>query len=96
MLKLKKIPTAKNHEGMDMPMMGEYPPTLHLTGKQVPEIKDWDVGEEYEMVVRVKQTSKSENKDGMVDASFEVTAYKAMDEMSDSDMEYMQAEGLKS
>ena len=102
MLKLKKIPVGKKHEGVDMPVENEYPPTIHLTDKQGPEIKDWSVGKSYQMIVEVKQTSMSENKDGKevrVDASFEITAYKVFDDlenMSDEDLEYLQGKGLAS
>lgn len=31
--------------------------TLHLTSEHLPEVKDWEVGQEYHLVLKVKQTS---------------------------------------
>jgi len=39
----------------------------------LPEAKDWEVGKDYEISLKVKQTSKSET-DGDGSASFEVRA----------------------
>ncbi len=95
MLKLKKIKSGKKVIGLDMPMMDSYPPTVHLNDTQVPEIKDWDVGETYQIVMDVKQTSKSEDKNGNVNSSFEVVGYKPVeDDMSDSDLEDLQGKAM--
>jgi hypothetical protein len=37
-------------------------PYISLNAKQLPEIKKWEVGKEYEMTVKVKMNSYSENK----------------------------------
>lgn len=92
MLKLKKIPTEKwDNKLSDMP----YSPSVNFDTKQIPEIKDWEVGETYQVVFEIKQMNKSENKDGMVNAGFDILGYKILGEdMSDTDIEEMQAEGL--
>lgn len=99
MLKLKKIQSEK----IDMVEEGRrYLPTLYLDSKQVPEIKDWEVGETYHVILELRQTSKNENdteKDGKVNsvsAQFDIVAYKPMemekdmDEMTDEEIEEMQ------
>ena len=101
MLKLKKIEAEK---AQDYPEVGaRFLPTLYLDSKQVSEIRDWEVGEEYTLVIKVKQTGKNENdkeKDGKVNsvrADFDIVGYKVLnDEMSDADLEEMQAKGLSS
>ena len=96
-LKLKKIP-VKEHKDMDMPKMAMYPPSFHIDSKQMPEIKKWEVGGKYYLMVEVEQKSLNENEDSM-SASFDIIAYKHMpeksyDEMSDEEMEMEQAKAL--
>lgn len=96
MLKLKKI-QPESYE--DFPVGKKYFPSLHFDNKEVSEIKNWEVGKIYQILLEIKQNSKSESKDGVVDASFDITAYKVMDDMedmSDDDMEKMQAKGMSS
>lgn len=99
-IKLKKIEPEKMEMGMEMKGM-RFLPTLYLDSKQVPEIADWKVGEEYMLVLKVKQTSKSENdkeKDGKVNsvrAEFDILAYKAGEDedyenMTDKEIEDIQ------
>lgn len=47
------------------------PSMIHLTEKELPSIKDWNVGKSYSLNLKVKQKSKSEGPDGM-SASFEI------------------------
>lgn len=95
MLKLKKIEAEKYPE---YPEQGaRFLPTIYLDSRQIAEIRDWEVGEEYTLILKVKQTSKSENdkeKDGKVNsvrAEFDVIAYKAISE----DYENMSSEDFK-
>lgn len=93
MLKLKKIPTEKyDNNGLDKP----YLPSLSLDSVQVPEIKDWKVGETYRIVMDIKQTSMSQYKDDKANASFDIIAYKTEDleNIDDADLEDMQGEAL--
>lgn len=94
MLKTKKIKTIEPDDAMEVSVGGKYPPSLNLNDSQVSEIKDWDVGETYQMVVDIKMTNKSEDKDGTINASFEVTGYKNMEDMSEEELEDMQGEAL--
>ena len=54
---------------VDMPMMVHYP-TVRFTEDELPEIKDWVVGEEYDIVLKVKQREVYPN-DKMV-ATFDI------------------------
>ncbi len=63
----------------------KYPPTLSLSEEDLPDIKDWRVGQTYKMVIEVKQVSSSmgdtmmgEGKKKM-NARFEVMSAKAID-----------------
>lgn len=86
--KLKKIKVSNPH-GMDMPSVGKHysAPNFYVDAEQMPEIKNWEVGKEYYLVVKVEQKSKNEREDS-VDASFDIISYKhlkekTIDEMSD-------------
>ena len=99
MFKLKKIPVESYGDLKEKNR--KYLPTLYLDEKQVPDIKDWEVGGEYDIVIRVKQTSKNENhledEENNLNAGFNIVAYKVLDkDLDDEDMEHLQAEGLKS
>lgn len=39
-------------------------PTLYLTDKDLPELKDWETGKTYKLDITVKQVSKSERDTG--------------------------------
>lgn len=85
-IKLNKI----KHEpmkGLDMPM--SMNPMFHVSDKEMPEIKNWEVGNKYKLVIEVEQKSKSEDEMG-VHAGFEIVAYKhlkdkSLEEMSDKE-----------
>jgi hypothetical protein len=47
-------------------------PTLYLTSKDAPVIKGWEVGKTYKLDVTVKQTSMSQDRNGLLSASFDV------------------------
>lgn len=50
-------------------------PMLHLSDEDLPEIEEWDVGEEYklEVVVKLRSKSERENEEGeSMDANFEI------------------------
>ena len=104
MLNLKKIPVSKstNDNSVESPMDSTaYAPSLHFNEKQVSEVKDWQVGEDYTLMIEVTMTSKNENEKGGVSAYFDILSYKEVndkemiDNMSQADLEKMQAEGLK-
>jgi len=100
--KLKKIATIVH--GTDM-MAGANRPDFRVTDDQIAEIKDWEVGEKYQLVIEVEMISKT--KIGILggtddyDGRFEVQAYKhlapkSLDEMTDEEFELEQAKGLSS
>lgn len=56
--------TMKRQGGEDVPTIsGGYLPHLDFSGKDIPEIKDWEVGEEYHLLLKVKMTSLSEREE---------------------------------
>ena len=88
---LKKIPVKKLPK-RSLPFTDEPPfflPSFGVSAKQMPEIKDWDVGKKYRIVIEVEQKSKEERNDH-VHASFDIVAYKhlrkkSIDEMTDKE-----------
>ena len=100
---LKTIKVSKPRGGIDMPV-AEYPifaPNFSINEKQMPEIKDWETGEKYLLVIEVSMSSKSDRKGEPVRGDFDITRYKAlsgkmMEDMTDEEMEEMQAKGLSS
>lgn len=50
-------PLANQARSFDYgPSESSYPPSVSLNETQLPEIKDWTTGEEYILVLKVKQT----------------------------------------
>lgn len=60
-------------------MIGSMKPTLYLTDKDLKEIKDWKVGQEYDLIVSVKMTGSHQRDDGTISADFEVQDVMAAD-----------------
>jgi hypothetical protein len=68
--------------------------TLRLSDKELPDIKDWEVGKEYEVVLTVKMIAKrqgsewdtsSDNKE--VNATFEITEAETEEEEEEEEGE---------
>lgn len=99
-MKLKKI-KVEEPKGLDVVSEKAWCyPTLHLDTSVVPEMKDWEVGEEYEMVIRVKQKSRNES-EHHTSGSFDVVAYhvpkeKDIDDMTDEEFGEYQGRALAS
>lgn len=94
--KTKKL---KGNDMMGKDSMPEMIPCFSVTAKQMPELKSWEVGEKYQLVVDVVQTSRREDKDGNIDAGFDVVGYKHLpandiEDMTDAEFEKEQAKGL--
>lgn len=66
----------------DEPM--RMPPHLDLSDADLPDIKDWEVGETYEIALKIKQTSANSSeypdRPKSYNACFEVTAIKVIGE----------------
>lgn len=70
---------------MDMP---EYKPRLTVNVKQLPDIKDWEVGKTYTLEIKGKMISKSQGGwDGSqpLEATFEVAGAKTDDETEENE-----------
>ena len=70
----------KNHK-IQMEAVGkmiEYPPTIEITSKKVPQIKEWKIGEIYYFSdMKVKQISSRLKDNGEIKSMFEVISIKA-------------------
>jgi len=77
-------------------------PSFHVNSKQIPEIKDWETGKNYKMVIEVNLSSKNQSeRDGNTNtsASLEVVAYavgkaKDISKMTDKEFGNYQGEAL--
>jgi len=54
----------------DMPT--QLKPSMYISSKDLPELKKWKVGESYDLIVNVKQTSLTQNTDGTMEGRFEI------------------------
>lgn len=76
-------PTLKKAYLTDAPAMPEMKARLEVNAKDLPQIKDWDVGKEYSLELTGKMVSKSEGGyDGTqpLRATFEVSKVTNEDE----------------
>lgn len=102
MPKLKKIPVRKSTPALDMEMDLDpmFPPSFHVTSKQMPEIKSWEVGEKYRLEIEVEQTGKRASKGSHTNADFEITGYRVVEKdyskMSDEEFEEEETKALSS
>jgi len=53
-------------------------PTIHFNEKQLPELKHWRVGENYEVALKIRQTSMREGDDKKISASFDIVGVKVL------------------
>jgi hypothetical protein len=76
---MKNVKPIKPSEGMEMPMKPQpYYPTVSIDFKAIPEMKNWKVGNDYTVTLKLKQTgmnlSESKHHD-YGSAQFEVRGY---------------------
>ena len=66
----------KHNEGNEyVPTAERQHPSIYFDSKTIPEIKDWEVDEEYCVMLKIKQISKSMNTRGkkeIYDGQFEI------------------------
>ena len=96
---LKKIKVDESNE-MESPVGNHnlYTPSFSIDAKQMSEIKDWEVGATYRLMIDVKMTRYEENKQS-TSASMDIVGYKyipkkSIDEMTDKEFETYQGESL--
>ena len=81
--KAKMEKRNKEMKGMDLIEGGPgyWPEQIRFTADQLPEIKKWEVGKEYEITIKCKMMSyeleKKADKKGREHAKFEITAVKS-------------------
>lgn len=104
-MKLKQIPIKKMDKKMSdsIESPGSYPPSFYVNDKQMPEIRNWKVGEKYQITIEVEMKSFRDeaiaDKPNKVDASasFDILAYSPdmdYENMDDKDLETLQAKAL--
>ena len=95
---LKKIEAHEHKATADEPKYTMYPPSFSVAGMQMPEIKNWEVGKRYVLVIEVEQKSKSKD-EKEIRGTFDIVAYKHLkektpEEMDDKEFEEYQGEML--
>lgn len=101
--KLKKVKPEKGGETVSSK---EYFPTLYLEAKDLPEIKEWEVGEDYYLLLKATMRSKEEyetSDEERCSASFNIKEIGNIegkkgeyeDEYEDDDEELTKAELMK-
>lgn len=74
-----------------MDTMPTMKPTMYISSKQLPALKDWKVGESYDLIVSVKQIGLHENSDGSMSGDFEIETIMAADSNDPMDLEDVNA-----
>ena len=84
---MKHLKKIKVSNGSDLPSVGKYhsAPSFYIDAEQMPEIKDWEVGKKYRLVVEVEQKRKEESENS-TSANLEIVAYKYLPKKSINDM----------
>ena len=62
----------------------KMPSTLSLSSNDLKEIKNWKVGDTYDLEMTVKQTSMRQDPDGSYHASFEIQDVSVADDEADN------------
>lgn len=52
-------------------------PRIYIDEKMLPEIKEWEVGNEYDLMVKVRQVALRQEEDRELEATFEILSAKA-------------------
>ena len=97
---LKKIKVSDESKSVGESIKPYYSaPRFYVDAEQISEIKGWEVGSNYRLIVEVEQVSKEEREDGTISASFKIVAYKhlrskTIDEMSDKEFGEYQGKAL--
>lgn len=91
MIHLKKIKVRESQHGVDMPSQSHslHAPSFSVMSEQMPEIKDWKVGEKYRLMIEVEQKAMTKiDVDGKssIEARFDIVAYKHLPKKSIEDM----------
>lgn len=61
---LKTLVKSDSVEGMDYPSKPDFRPSFSLSEKDLPEIKDWKIGQKYMLEMEVEMVSASKNEYG--------------------------------
>lgn len=93
-----KAPAKKKYEkgGEAKITPFEFPKTVCLTEKELPEIKDWKVGEKYTITLEVEQTSmRKSDMGGEMKAEFKILKAMTEDQEEAEEMEEESGEYAK-
>lgn len=79
----KKTPPAK----VALKSIFDFPNTVVLTDTELPAIKEWSVGEKYDITLSVEQTSMRKKEDGSMCAEFKILSASTESEEEESEQE---------
>lgn len=87
---IKPPPAPK--KGGNMPVAYRDVPRLRLSSRDVPAVAGWEVGQEYTVLLRVKQTGKEENEyTNGTEATFEIKQVACLNQKQKAGGEYGRA-----
>lgn len=90
----EKLNKVKPEKGGEPVSSKEYFPNIYLKAKDLPEIKEWEVGEDYYLLLKVTMRSKEEyetSNEERCSASFdikEIGSVEGKNKMEDEEDEY--------
>ena len=71
---LKKVTPVSWKDEAKVEDEEKHYPTFRLKSSDLPALKDWDVGDDYVLVMRVSQKSKDERGKDNIESEFEIKA----------------------
>lgn len=97
-LKQIKVSPPEGPEGVNAESKYFFTPSFKVDSDQMPEIKSWENGGKYKMIIEVEQMEKNDHEDGN-DATFDIVAYqviptKGIDDMTDEEFGEYQGKSL--
>ena len=95
---VKEYTVKPEASGLSSVKEEKYYPSIYFDSKTLPDIKSWEVGEEYCVMLVVRQMSKSmnESKGGVqVDARFDILKVAAAEMPEKSEQKTDQSDNLK-
>lgn len=75
---IKIASRPKEVMGFDEDRLPYYYPHFDANTKQMPEIKEWKVGNKYKLVIEIEEKHMSEGRGNGISAGFDIVSYKVL------------------
>lgn len=70
-----------------MDELTSYKPSIYIDSKELPEIKDWKVGQTYNLVVKAKMVSSTQDQNNSISGRFEIQSMETEDKEDISEIQ---------